>query len=271
MLKRVAVVACVLFYAGSCFAQVAGNTSDPKIPYGPGIANLQASGIGPIKASFDVDWVFDKDLDGEGSVTSAESEGQRYLLRLGYTIADRFEPYIKLGTSHLKASWNQAGTQAKARGEDGFAFGVGARGLLYDIPEHRIRFSMDAQYLYTDPGVKNAYVEGAKRSVSASEFKVSEWQIAGIVSMEFVMNGDTSNPATPYSVIPYLGIAYADSKTDSKFTFAGTIYDIGSASSDDKFVFLTGCDITAPENISINIEGRWVGETAASGGCTLKF
>ena len=271
MLKRVAVVACVLLYAGSCFAQVAGNTSDPKIPYGPGIANLQASGIGPIKASFDVDWVFDKDLSGGSSVTSAESEGQKYLLRLGYTIADRFEPYIKLGTSHLKSSWHQNNVLVKMRGEDGFAFGIGGRGLLFDIPEHRIRFSMDAQYLYTDPGVKSAHIEGAERSVSASEFKVSEWQIAGIVSMEFIMNGDTSNPATPYSVIPYLGIAYADSKTDSKFTFAGTIYDIGSASSDDKFVFLTGCDITAPENISINIEGRWVGETAASGGCTLKF
>jgi len=271
MLKRFAIVACVLLYAGSCFAQVAGNTSNPKIPYGPGIANLQESGIGPIKASFDVDWVFDRDLSGGNSVTSAESEGQKYLFRLGYTIADRYEPYIKLGTSHLKASWNQNNTQVKTRGEDGFAFGVGGKALLYDIPQHRIRFSLDGQYLYTDPGMKSAHIEGSERSLSASEFKISEWQIAGIVSMEFLINGDTSNSATPYSVLPYLGIAYADSKTDVKFASGVTNYDIGSASSDDKFVFLTGCDITAPENLSINIEGRWIGETAASGGCTLKF
>ncbi len=271
MLKRIAIVTCVLLYAGSCFAQVAGNTSDPKIPYGPGIANLQASGMGPIKVGFDADWIFDKDLSGENSVTSAELEGQKYLFRVGYTIADRFEPYIKIGTSHLKTSWNQNNIQVKARGEDGFAFGVGGKALLYDIPEHRIRFSLDGQYLYTDPGVKSAHIEGSERSISASEFKVSEWQIAGIVSMEFVINNDTGNSATPYSVLPYLGIAYADSKTDVKFTTVDTTYDIGSAKSDDKFVFLTGCDITAPENMSINIEGRWVGETAASGGCTLKF
>lgn len=271
MLKRVIIIACVLLYAGSCFAQVAGNTSDPKIPYGPGIANLQESGLGPIKVSFDVDWVFNKDLDEESGISGAESEGQKYLLRLGYTIADRVEPYIKLGTSHLKASWDQYGVEAKARAEDGFAIGVGGKALLFDIPEHRIRFSVDGQYLYTDPGIKDAHINGADRAISASEFKVSEWQVAGIVSMEFLVNGDKSNPATPYSIIPYIGGAYTDSKTDVKFTTGNINYDLGDANNKDKFIFLTGCDITAPENISINVEGRWVGETAASGGCTLKF
>ena len=271
MLKRVAIIACVLLYAGSCFAQVAGNTSDPRIPYGPGIANLQESGIGPIKAGFDADWVFDRDLDGGSGASSAELEGQKYLVRIGYTIADRFEPYIKLGTAHLKSSWNQYGLQVKTRGENGFVFGVGGKALLYEIPEHRIRFSMDGQYIHTNPDIKSAHIEGSERSVSATEFKVNEWQIAGIASMEFLVNGGTSNSATPYSVIPYLGIAYADSKTDVKFTTVNDTYDIGSASSDNKFVFLTGCDIVAPENISLNVEGRWIGETAASGGCTLKF
>ncbi len=271
MLKKVIVIASILLYTGSCFAQVAGNTSDPKIPYGPGIANLKESGIGPIKVGFDADWVFNKDLDGEGGVSSAESEGQKYLLRIGYTIADRVEPYIKLGTSHLKASWTQNGLQAKTTAEDGFAFGVGGKALLYDIPEHRIRFSVDAQYLYTDPGIKKAHVDGANRTISASEFKVSEWHLAGIVSMEFLINNKSDNPATPYSVIPYLGAAYADSKTDARFTSSDVNYDLGDANNKDKFVLLTGCDITAPENISINVEGRWIGETAASGGCTLKF
>ncbi len=271
MLKRAVIVACVLLYAGSCFAQVAGNTSDPRIPYGPGIANLQESGIGPIKVGFDADWIFGRDLDGKGGVSNAESEGQKYLLRIGYTIADRVEPYIRLGTSHLKASWNQNGVQAKTTAENGFTFGIGGKALLFDIPEHRIRFSMDGQYLYTDPGIKSVHIDGADRTISASEFKVREWQVAGIMSMEFLINDSSNNPATPYSLIPYLGLAYTDSKTGVKFTSNDVNYDLGDARSDNKFVFLTGCDIVAPENISLNIEGRWIGETAASGGCTLKF
>lgn len=271
MLNRLIIAVCVLLFAGSCFAQVAGNTSDPKIPYGPGIANLQDSGMGPIKVSFDADWIFNKDLDGKSGISSAETEGQQYLFRIGYTIADRYEPYVKIGTSHLKASWNQYGLQVKTRAEDGFAIGVGGKALLYEIPEHRLRFTVDGQYLHTDPDIKSVHIESVERTVSASEFKVSEWQVAGIVSMEFIMNRSSGNPATPYSVIPYMGVAYADSKTNVKFRAAGTDYDLGDAESKDKFVFLTGCDIVAPENISLNIEGRWVGETAASGGCTLKF
>jgi opacity protein-like surface antigen len=271
MLKRAVIIACVLLYTGSCFALTAGNTSDIKIPYGPGIANLQESGIGPIKAGFDAEFVFDRDLDGESGVSSAESEGQKYLLRIGYTISDRMEPYIKLGTSHLKASWNQNGVQAKAKAENGFAFGIGGKALLFDIPEHRIRFSVDGQYLYTDPDIKDVHIDGSNRTISASEFKVSEWQVAGILSMEFLINDSSNNPATPYSLIPYLGLAYTDSKTGVKFTSDNVNYDLGDASSKNKFVFLTGCDITAPENISLNVEGKWIGETAASGGCTLKF
>jgi len=271
MLRRVIVIACVLLYAGSCFALTAGNTSDPKIPYGPGTANLQESGMGPIKVGFDADWIFDKDLDGKSGVSSAESEGQKYLLRIGYTITDRVEPYIRLGTSHLRASWDQNGVQSKVRAENGFAFGIGGKALLFDIPEHRIRFSVDGQYLYTDPGIKKVDIDGANRTISASEFKVSEWQLAGIMSMEFLINNDSNNPATPYSLIPYLGIAYADSKTDVKFTSSDVNYDLGDASNKNKFIFLSGCDITAPENISLNIEARFAGETAISSGCTLKF
>ncbi len=271
MLRVIAVFLCALLLTGNCFAQTAGNASDPKIPYGPGIANMQASGLGPFKASFDADWVFDRDLDEDDDIGSAELEGQKYLMKLAYTINDRWEPYIKMGVSHLKSSWKEDGFQVKTRGENGFAFGIGGKALVREIPEYGIRFTVDAQYLYTDPDIKSVHIEGVERTVSATEFKVSEWQLAGICSKEFIINGNSGNPATPYSLVPYMGIAYTDSKTDVQFTSQGNSYDLGKPNSNDKFVFLTGCDVTSPENFSLNVEGRFIGETAASGGCTLKF
>jgi hypothetical protein len=271
MFKRLVLIVCILFFSGSGFAQTAGNTSDPKIPYGPGIANLKDSGLGPIKISFDFDNIFDKDLAVTGSVSSAEMRGQQYMLRLGYNIIDRFEPYAKFGLVDLKTKWTQSGTHIKAHSEKGFGAGLGAKALVFEIPEHRIRLSLDGQYFHSNPDIADVRVNGAESAISATEFKISQWHIAAIASMEFIIGGDKDNPATPYSLLPYLGFAYADSSTKVKFASGGNNYDLGNAKHDKKVLFITGCDITSPENISLNIEGRFIGETAGSGGCTVKF
>jgi opacity protein-like surface antigen len=272
MFKRLTIVLCVLFFATNSFAQTAGNTSDPKIPYGPGIANLKDSvGIGPLKLSFDFDNVFEKDLKTTGAVADAETHGQQYMLRLGYNIVDRFEPYAKFGMVNMKTKWTQSGTHIKVHSDKDFGAGFGAKVLVFDIPEHKLRLSLDGQYFYSKPDISSVHIDGIQSNISASEFKISQWHIACILSMEFVIGGDKANPATPYSLLPYLGLAYADSSTDIKFKSGATNYDIGNAKNDQKILFITGLDITSPENIALNIEGRFIGETAGSGGCTLKF
>jgi opacity protein-like surface antigen len=271
MLRILSLAICVLFIASNCFAQPVGNTSDPKIPYGNGIANLKDSGMGPLKVSFDFNNIFDKDLKVEGSKSNGEIEGQEYLMRIGYTIADRFEPYARLGVVNLKTKWQESGNDFKVRSDQGFGAGVGMKALVFDLPEQRLRLSLDGQYFYADPDVKSARINGVGSSISATEFKITQWHIAGILSMEFIIGGDKDNPATPYSILPYVGLAYADSTTKVKFKTGSTSYDLGTAKNDDNILFITGCDITSPENISINVEGRFIGETAGGGGCTVKF
>jgi opacity protein-like surface antigen len=271
MFKSLVLAVCALFIASTCFAQAAGNTSDPKIPYGNGIANLKDSGMGPLKVSLDFNNIFEKDLKVSGTKSNAEMTGQEYLLRVGYTIADRFEPYAKFGVVHLKAKWDQSSEYINVRSDKGFGAGFGMKALVFDMPEQRLRLSLDGQYFYANPDIKNARIDGIGSSISATEFKVSQWQIAGILSMEFIMGGDKDNPATPYSILPYVGLAYADSSNKVKFKTGSASYDIGNAKNDKNVLFITGCDITSPENISINVEGRFIGETAGGGGCTVKF
>ena len=222
MLRSVLLAIVIISFAGNCFAAVAGNTSDPKIPYGKGAANMQASGMGPLKVSFDGEFVFDKDLEGPSGVSNADIHGQWYLARIGYNFADRVEPYVKIGMSHLTAGWDQGGSNIKVKSENDYALGGGVKVLMFEVPEHRLRFSLDGQYIYTDPGVDKAQVDIPNRTITASEFTVTEWQITGIVSMEFPLNYDRRNKASIYSVIPYLGLAYVDSSNDIGFTFAGT-------------------------------------------------
>lgn len=272
MVKKFFITGVILLFAGSGFAATAGNTSDPKTPYGPGLANMQATGLGPFKVGFDADWIFGRDLEKKDSITDAETEGEWYLFRIGYTFAERIEPYVKIGMSHLKTSWDDNGTDLKVKGENAFAVGVGGKALVYEIPEYRLRLSLNGQYLYTEPDIDTAKVGIlADRYVTATEYRVKEWQIASIISIELPLNYNRRDPAAIYSLIPYLGLAYFDSETKAKFVYTGRTYNLDKAENDNKFLLITGCDINAPNNASLNIEGRWVGETAASGGLTLKF
>jgi len=272
MFKKISVItALILFVSSNCFAAPVGNTSDPKVPYGPGISNMQASGFGALKLGIDVDCIFERKLDGDEAVTEADLEGQMYLLRLGYTIADRIEPYLKLGVSHLKTGWTQNSTDIRARGENALAVGFGAKALLFEIPEHKVRFTLDGQYLYTDSDIEEAGVGVLGRTVSSTEFKITQWQFTAVVSKEFVLNSNGSNSADLYSLIPYIGIGFIDSENEVEFTYSGTEYSMDATGNENKFLLITGCDLTSPENIALSLEGRWVGETAVSTGCTLKF
>jgi len=271
MLKRVLILIIILLYAQIAFAATAGNVSDPKIPYGPGIFNTKDSGYGPITLSFDGEWIFDRDLDDSGAATSADLEGQQYLFKVGYTFAEVVQPYITLGVSTLRTFWNQGGQELRVKAEEGLVIGGGGKVHVFEIPDNKLKLSLDGHYLYTDAGIQKSEISGISRSVSAEEFTIAQWQITGIISMEFPLNYDRYNSAAVYSLIPYVGLAYFDSAVDTKFTFGGTDYSIGDTDNKDKFLLIGGLDFTSPENIVFNVEGRFIGEMAASSGLTVKF
>ena len=272
MLKRLFTVLIILLFANTCFAGVVGNSSDIKVPYGPGISKMKASGMGPFKLSFDAEALIDKNLTEEDTTRSKhELDGQWYMFRLGYVFADRVEPYIKFGDSHVTASWTENSNDVKLKGDHGLVFGAGVRMLAFEMPEYRLKFTLDTQYRHTEPEADSITVGVPGRFVSTSEFEVTEWQVGGIVSMEFPLKYDRKDPAAIYSIIPYTGIAYSDGNVKAEFPYNGFTYKLSNAKNKDKLLLIAGCDITSPENISLNAEARLIGETSASGGCTLKF
>jgi len=254
-------------------AAPAGNPSDTKIPYGDGILKLKDT-IGSVKISLDAESIIERKLKGASGVTDAEMEGEWYLIRFGYPmLEDVLEPYVKFGLSHLETSWKESGVDLKIKGDNDLAWGIGARFLAYEIPRYNnLKFVIDGQYRNTNPDIDAVAVNDPSRTVTASEFKISEWQISGIVSMEFPLGKRKRyGKSDIYSIIPYVGLAYSDCKVEGKFTHSSTDYDIGDAESDDKVVLITGCDFVCPKNMSLNAEGRLIGETSVSGGATFKF
>lgn len=272
------VIGLIVVLCVSSFAATAGNTADPTTPYGSGITSKGKAALGTFKFGFDCDWIGERDLNGESGVDRAGIDGQWYLSRLAYSFSDRIEPYIKFGVAAFKTSWWEGTTHLKAKSENAFAAGIGTKVLITQLPEYyNMKFSIDGQYLYTNPDINQANVNEPNKSVSASEFEVSEWQIAGLVSMEFPLNFNEQlskykkRKAESYYIIPYAGAAYFDTSVNTKFTYGNTNYSIGNAEADTKFLIITGCNVASKENASLNVEGRWIGETAGSGGITLKF
>lgn len=56
-----------------------------------------------------------------------------------------------------------------------------------------------------------------------------------------------------------------------KATYAGTTYDLGSADADKVVGLFVGCAITPFESFSIDLQGRFIDETAFTVKATYKF
>ncbi len=102
---------------------------------------------------------------------------------------------------------------------------------------------------------------------SDSETEIQEWQVALYVNQTF---GQFS---------PYAGIKYSDFKADFELEGSGQFSGLplsykgeGKAKADKNFGVFLGTDIyLIPNQLSINIEGRFIDETSGTFGLTYKF
>lgn len=249
------------------FCATSGNPNDIQTPHGPGLLNMEAAGMGYAKIGADVEF-FEKDIDGVSGTSSGEMEGNWYLGKISYNIANRLDVFAVLGTSDLELKWSQGGTEAKIEGDSAFAWGVGGKLFIYEFPDWGIRLSANGLFRSTEPDVDKAKVAGADvtSTATAKEFDVREWHLGLNVSKEFKLS-----EAPEVFLVPYFGVRYADSDVDAKFTDSGTVYNLGGAENDDVFGIVVGGDLLVGNNLSLNLEGRFIDETALSLGLTIRL
>ncbi|MCX5687963.1 MAG: hypothetical protein NTV71_04950 [Candidatus Omnitrophica bacterium] len=272
-------ICCITAQYG--FAATVGNTLDLDLPQRSAVLrqNIVENTLDEyeqavkIKGSFDVEFVFDKDLHVNPDLKGAEIEGQWHMVKLGMTILNKVEPYVKVGTSNLEARWRQGdgGSQdIEVNADNGFAWGGG---LKINILEFwGIRLTGDAQYRTTDPDVKGATINAISAKASGAKFEVQEKQVSLLVSKKF----EIPLKLQSIYVVPYTGVSYADSNVDVSFcnTDSPTVdYSLFDANNKKLYGFVFGFDIVPSLSSAFvySLELRLVDEVALSLGGTMKF
>lgn len=271
------IIIVMLIIPAAGFCATVGNPVSPDSPKGAGVFSLKQSKNLAIKGGGEVELVFSRDFKGNGlSVSKAEiTSAQWYMGTISCTMFDRFSPYVKLGTAHLKAKWIEAGKDVKLESNTDFAWGLGGKVLIWDFKKPQIKLISDAVYrvaeLKADKGTAGASSISLDKSRSPSVLR--EWQIALLAAGEFDVTSNRNEEVLGIStILPYIGLKYSDISGRFKLeTSSGDFYNPGKIESDKNVGIVFGLDLVGPNSVSLTLEGRLIDEEAFTGGLTVLF
>ncbi|MDL2122144.1 MAG: hypothetical protein LWX51_03470 [Deltaproteobacteria bacterium] len=271
------------------------------------IAETQGA-LGKFSLGLEYDGVFDRDMDFDkgsysinadgfsdsgpipdpgDSIKDAQFESNRIFVKGAVGFHPNLDVFVKLGAANVDGEFKyvEPGFPDEKNEFDGdwdFAWGIGVKAKLYQSPGG-LRIMADAQYLrYKVDGdididgvdlarddEQEALDYGATSATFSydAEAKIEEWQVALYVNQTF---GNFS---------PYAGVKYSDMDMEVDVDIAGRFDGVSYSEkseldfeADDNFGIFLGTDIyLIPELLSINIEARFIDETAGTFGLTYRF
>lgn len=146
--------------------------------------------------------------------------------------------------------------------EDSFVWGLGANAVISDIEGWQVFSDVNYRKL-DDMDYESVVINGTTISKSSLGGKMDvsweEWQIALGVAKAF----DIAKP--------YFGVKYLKAESSGKITYSGTTYDMGSAKNDNPVGVFAGIEFNPTPGISIDVQGRFIDETAITAGFSFKF
>ncbi len=240
-------------------------------------------GKGKVAVGFDGSFIFDKNLNFRGAenidpfpdedVKDADIEGgYQLMLKTSYGILDNLDVYVKLGWVDYKIDSIFQGTRETGtysfpfvmNTDSDFAYGLGVKGNYEFRPSWLIGY--DLQYLRSK---HDMYLTKKRTTEPTGVFKstvMQEWHVAVSLGKRIK------------SFLPYVGVRYSDARFKTKGiedqlvwgADMAWLYDFKFKADNNVGVFL-GTDYNITKNLSVNIEGRFIDETAMSLGATYKF
>ena len=283
----------------------------PVLAYASSIGGAETQGQGKINVGYDGEYVFDRDFkEKKGSYVddlsdeyTADSisvewktaveidEMYRNMVKISYGVLDNLDIYVKLGTAdlELKQTYTESGSipdaewagvlekgTSKMDADTAFAYGIGAKGTL---PLSETLFlGCDIQYIrhkndFTEKGSWTEYNYDDEGNLTSEEeysadykgdVTFQEWQVAPYVAAKLG------------NFVPYLGVKYSGAVTKIKYASVSgddDDYDEDNVKdrADDHVGVFVGTDFKITENWKLNVEGRFVDETAVSIGLNYKF
>ncbi|MBU1366716.1 MAG: outer membrane beta-barrel protein [Candidatus Omnitrophica bacterium] len=255
-----------------------------SVAYAASIGGAETQGQGKVGIGLDQEFVFDRDMkvkstgfEADGGETFELKTGidkmYRTMVKTSYGLFDGLDVYIKLGTadfeSKSKYTWRDTATgdwdigNWKMKGDNAFAYGFGMKGK-YEF-ENDWFIGCDVQYLTHKNDFKgtdswedsdgDSDVESIKGEVT-----FQEWQIAPYVAKRIG------------NFIPYFGIKYSDLRQKHTIKWEGDPEgEKVKTKADDNVGVFVGTDYKINDAWSLNLEGRFIDETAISLACGFKF
>ncbi len=257
------------------------------------IGGAETQGQGKFAIGLDQEFIFKRDLKKKTQSFSGTAAGvtltgsydvkpeiknmYRTMVKASYGLLEGLDVYVKLGTADGEgrdsysgtANWTVGGVRGqgtlsgndKLKTGNAFAYGAGLKGA-YALPGDWL-IGADAQYLrhkhgykattsgtYVDPLIGRAAFEGS----SKGKITFQEWQVAPYVAKKLG------------NFTPYLGVKYSDLMVENKSEAGKENYK-----ADDNVGVFVGTDCKIGEHWKLNLEGRFIDETAMSLGAAYRF
>lgn len=277
----------------------------PLVVYAASIGGAETQGQGKFAIGLDQEFVFDKDLktktenyqwqvkedtvlDVNTKLKSEIDKMYRTMAKVSYGVLDNLDVYVRLGTASFESKHSYSATaslpaedwngvleegSAKIKGDNAFAYGFGMKGT-YPLKNDWF-IGCDVQYLRHKNDVKETdswteYEYGSKgvltgTSAHSAEAKgdvtFQEWQVAPYIAKKIG------------NFVPYLGGKYSGVSVSAKVKWEGDDEDAEKMKfrADDHFGVFLGTDYKLGDSWKLNIEGRFVDETAMNLGATYRF
>jgi len=186
-----------------------------------------------------------------------EIESSFYTVKLILAI-DRVDVYTVLGEA-VDTEYNAqvSGADVRYQLEDKFTWGVGVAGLIYEWKKWGMKIFGDASYRtisnmdydsFTLEGIQ--YTQERLKEETKDDAKWEEWQVALAVARKFEY------------ITPYAGIKYSDIDASANVSLFNVSYDTKTLNGGEDIGVFVGCSIMPIENISLDLEARFIDESA---------
>ncbi len=277
-LSMFGIFAIILTIPSIGFAGTVGNPSGTDIPKGSGVFSLKQDKNISLKVAADFDYVLNRDLHASAATKTKIKNGSWSMVKLYYTMFNgRVEPYFQFGTVKLKAKWSEPGADVELESDNTMGWGLGTKALLWSMQKPKVNFVGDIMYRMANLDPSEGSVAGSKVGLDSakSAFLIREWQLALLASTEIDVGGEGSDREEILGIsklVPYAGIKYSDVNGRLRLQRSDAVYfNPGTIDSERNFGIFVGCDILGTGSLSLNVEGRFIDETAFTGGMALLF
>lgn len=242
----VVVLACSFAYAAPV-----GNPTEPAFIKGGSRGKL--SGI--------VNIVMDRGMK-EGSAEI--DRGTEYILKPAYNFKEKMEFYVLAGAADgFKITGDTEFVPGSSTDTDlklAILVGGGATFVIYetDFQYKPLKVGADIKLQFYKTTINDLLVNSVNTKFIEDDYESIEWQIALGASYQYER------------FIPYAGIKYSDVKIKKEASVIGTSRS-NTLNADNIFGIFLGCDYTFNDNVKLNVEGRFIDETAFNFGATLMY